>query len=83
VPAIVRLLSSDFLKLVCFSFVFAFPVAWYATGQWLQNYPYRVPVSAWMFAGAALLALLIALGTVSFQAIRTALANPVKSLRNE
>jgi hypothetical protein len=83
VPGIVRLLSSDFLKLVCLSFVFAFPVAWYATGQWLQNYPYRVPASPWTFVGAALLAILIALGTVSLQAIRAALTNPVKSLRNE
>jgi predicted permease len=83
VPGIVRLLSSDFLKLVCLSFVVAFPAAWYATGQWLQNYPYRVPAGTWIFALAALLAILIAFCTVSFQSVRAALTNPVKSLRSE
>jgi predicted permease len=83
VPGIVQLLSWDFLKLVCLSFVFAFPAAWYATGQWLQNYPYRVAGGGWIFAVAALLAMLIALCTVSFQSVRVALTNPVRSLRNE
>jgi predicted permease len=83
VPGIVQLLSWDFLKLVILSFVFAFPAAWYATGQWLQNYPYRVAGGGWIFAVAALLAILIALCTVSFQSVRVALINPVRSLRND
>jgi uncharacterized membrane protein YkgB len=83
VPGVVGLLSADFLKLVCLSFAFAFPAAWYATGQWLQNYPYRVPAGAWIFVVAALLAILVAFCTVSFQSVRVALTNPVRSLRNE
>ncbi|MBO0937469.1 ABC transporter permease [Fibrella sp. HMF5335] len=83
VTSIIQLLSSDFLKLVLLSFVVAFPAAWYAMRQWLQNYPYRIDISAWTFVIAALLALLIAFVTVSFQSIRTALTNPVRSLRSE
>ncbi len=83
VSSIVQLLSSDFLRLVGFSFVFAFPAAYYAIDKWLENYPYRIEISAWMFALAALLAILIAFFTVSFQSIRAALSNPVKSLRAE
>ncbi|MBA4852995.1 ABC transporter permease [Emticicia sp. BO119] len=83
VSSIVQLLSSDFLKLVAFSFVFAFPAAYYAISQWLMNYPYRVEINAWLFIGAAVLAIAIALFTVSFQSVRAALVNPVKSLKNE
>lgn len=83
VSSLVQLLSSDFLKLVGLSFVFAFPAAWYAAREWLSNYPYRIDVGVWMFAGAAAAAILIALITVSFQSIRAALADPVKSLRTE
>jgi putative ABC transport system permease protein len=83
VSSIVQLLSSDFLKLVMFSFVFAFPVAYYAISQWLKNYPYRIEINAWIFIGAALLAIMIALFTVSFQSVRAAMMNPVKSLKNE
>lgn len=83
VASITALLSSDFLKLVSFSFVFAFPAAYYAIKEWLQNYPYRIDISAWTFAIAAALSILIAFFTVSFQSIRAALGNPVKSLKSE
>ena len=83
VPGIVRLLSQDFLKLVLISLVIATPIAWWAMDKWLQSFAYRVPLSWWMFALAGLLAMAIALLTVSFQAIRAALANPVRSLRSE
>jgi putative ABC transport system permease protein len=83
VPGIVRLLSQDFLKLVVVSLVIATPVAWWAMDKWLQSFAYRVPLSWWMFALAGLLAMVIALFTVSFQAIRAAVANPVKSLRSD
>ncbi|MHA4807527.1 ABC transporter permease [Flavitalea flava] len=80
---IVRLLSNDFLKLVAVAMVIATPISWWAMNKWLQAFTYRVPLSWWMFGAAGLLALLIALFTVSFQAIRAALVNPVKSLRSE
>jgi len=83
VPGIVKLLSTDFLKLVFIAFLIATPVSWWAMQQWLQRFAYRVPVSWWMFALAGLLAVFIALFTISFQAIRAAVANPVKSLRSE
>ncbi|GAB3342396.1 ABC transporter permease [Larkinella ripae] len=83
VPSIVQLLSSDFLKLVSFSFILAFPAAYYTIDKWLQNYPYRIDISIWTFVTAASLAVLIAFFTVSFQSIRAAVSNPVKSLRSE
>ena len=83
VASITALLSSDFLKLVGFSFIFAFPAAYYAIKEWLQNYPYRIDISAWTFVIAAALSILIAFFTVSFQAIRAAMSNPVKSLKTE
>jgi putative ABC transport system permease protein len=83
VPGIARLLSKDFLKLIIVAFVIATPIAWWAMSQWLQAFAYRVPISWWMFAIAGLLSILIALVTVSFQAIKAAVANPVKSLKSE
>jgi len=83
VNAIVTILSKDFLKLVCIALLIAVPSAWMAAHQWLQNCPYRISLSWWLFASAALLVIVIALITVSFQAIKTAVANPVKSLRTE
>ncbi len=83
VGSIVALLSKDFLKLVGISFILAVPLAWYVMGQWLQQFVYRVNIGWWVFAGAGLLALLIALLTISFQSIKAALVNPVKSLRSE
>jgi putative ABC transport system permease protein len=83
VSNITLLLSRDFLKLVLLAFVIASPVAWYTMHQWLQNYAYRIDISPWMFLLAGMLALLIALATVSYQSVRAAMANPVKSLRSE
>ncbi len=83
VSGIVRLLSKDFLKLVGISFIVATPIAWWAMNKWLQGFNYRVPISWWMFALAGFIAVLIALFTVSSQAIRAAVANPTKSLKTE
>ena len=83
VSGIAALLSKDFLKLVMVSCIVAFPIAWLMMNDWLQNYQYRVTISWWIFLVAAVIAILIALLTVSFQAIKAAIANPVKSLRTE
>lgn len=83
VSGIVRLLSKDFIKLVIVSFVIATPVAWWAMDKWLQNFAYRISVTWWMFAIAGPTAIFVTLLTVSFQAIKAAIANPVKSLRTE
>ena len=80
---VVTILSKDFLKLVGVALIIAIPAAYFAGNKWLQNYPYRITQSWWLFAGAALLVTLIALVTVSFQAIKAAIANPAKSLRTE
>lgn len=80
---IVGMLSMDFLKLVLIASVIAFPFAWYGMNSWLQDFAYRISISWWIFVVAGIVALLIALITVSFQAIRAALMNPVKSLRTE
>ncbi len=83
VTGISVLLSKDFLKLVSISFVIATPIAWYAMNKWLKGYDYRIGVEWWIFAAAGLLCMVVAVITISFQAIRAALANPVKSLRTE
>jgi putative ABC transport system permease protein len=83
VKGIVKLLSQDFVKLVAISFLFATPVGWYFMHKWLQDFVYRINIEWWIFAVAGITALLIALITVSFQAIKAALMNPVKSLRTE
>ncbi|MEO7766874.1 MAG: FtsX-like permease family protein, partial [Ferruginibacter sp.] len=80
---IVRMISKDFLKLVLIAAVIAFPVAWYAMSKWLQDFAYRVGISWWIFGAAGVVAFLIALLTISFQAIKAAVANPVDSLRTE
>ncbi len=77
------LLSADFIKLVVLSMLIAIPVSYYCMDQWLQNYPLRTPLSAWIFVAAGLGLLLVTLATVSYQAVRAALMNPVKSLRSE
>jgi len=77
------LLSKDFIRLVMIAIVIATPISWWAMTKWLQGFAYRINIAWWMFALAGLLAIAIALFTVSFQAIRAALANPVKSLRTE
>jgi putative ABC transport system permease protein len=81
IPDIVQLLSKDFLKLVIIAFVIATPISWWAMSQWLQAFAYRIDLSWWMFALAGVLAVFIALFTVSFQAIKAAIVKPVKSLR--
>jgi len=83
VASVVNILSVDFLKLVAISLLIAMPVSWLLTNKWLQNYPYRIELSWWMFAAAGILVLLVALTTVIFQAIKAAIANPIKSLRTE
>jgi len=80
---IVRVLSVDFLKLVLIASIIAMPAAGYAMHTWLQDFAYRISMAWWVFLGATVLALLIAFVTISFQAIKAALANPVKSLRTE
>lgn len=83
VGSVVALLSGDFLKLVGIAIGVALPVAWYLTGRWLQNFAYHTGIEWWIFAGAGLLAVLVAGLTVSFQSVKAALTNPVKSLRSE
>ena len=83
VSSIVTLLSKDFLKLVLVAIVIATPIGWWAMNRWLQDFAYKIDISWWMFALAGLLAIGIALLTVSFQSIKAALMNPVKSLRSE
>ena len=83
VTGITALLAKDFISLVFIAFIIAAPVAWFAANRWLLDYAYRIKLSWTIFLYTGLLAVLIALITVSFQAIRTALMNPVKSLRTE
>jgi putative ABC transport system permease protein len=83
VAGIATLLSKDFLKLVIIAFAIASPITYYFMSNWLQDFAYRIPIGWWVFAVVGFVAVLIALLTVSFQAIRAAVANPVKSLRTE
>jgi putative ABC transport system permease protein len=83
VNGIVRLLAIDFIKLVFISIIIASPIAWYAMHKWLQSYAYRIGVEWWMLVVAGALAIVIAFLTISFQSIKAALMNPVKSLRSE
>jgi len=80
---VVYILSKDFLSLVIVSFVFAAPVSWLLMHNWLQGFAYRISIDWWVFAVAGVTALVIALGTISFQAIKAAVANPVRALRSE
>jgi len=80
---IVRLLSGSFLVLIVIASLIAFPIAWWAMNNWLKDFPYRIMISWWMFGIAIIAALLIALLTISFQSIKAALTNPVRSLRTE
>jgi putative ABC transport system permease protein len=83
VSGIVTLLSKDFLKLVGIAAIMAFPVAYYAMNNWLKDFAYRIHIQWWVFIIAGIIAAFIAFITVSFQAIKAAVANPVKSLRTE
>jgi len=83
VSGLVRLLSGDFIKLVLIAVVIASPIAWWAMNKWLEDFVYRIDIEWWMFAAAGLVAVAIALLTVSWQALRAAIANPVKALKTE
>lgn len=83
VSGITAMLSKDFVKLVIISIVIATPIAWWAMTKWLEDFAYRISMSWWMIAAAALSAIVIALVTISFQSIKAALMNPVKALRSE
>jgi putative ABC transport system permease protein len=80
---IITMLSKDFLKLVIIAAIFSFPLAWWTMNKWLEDFAYRINISWWVFAIAAIVAASIALITVGLQAVRAALANPVKNLRTE
>ncbi|TKK68249.1 FtsX-like permease family protein [Ilyomonas limi] len=80
---IVYLFSKEFIVLIAIAFAIATPIAWYYMHQWLQDYAYRINISWWLFAASGLAAIVIALLTISFQAIKAAVANPIKSLRTE
>lgn len=81
VTSVATALSKDFLRLVVIALLISIPFAWMAVSTWLQNYPYRITLNVWVFAGAGLLVVLIALATVSFQSIKAAMANPVKAIK--
>jgi putative ABC transport system permease protein len=83
VYGVVGLLSKDFLKLVLIAVLIATPLAWYVMNQWLQNFAYKTSITWQVFVLTTILALLIAFITISYQAIKAALSNPVKSLRTE
>ncbi|AEV97918.1 acetylornithine deacetylase [Niastella koreensis] len=83
ITSITTLLSKDFLKLVVVSCLVAFPLAWWVMHTWLQDYQYRITISWWIFPIAGMVAILIAILTISFQSVKAAIANPVKSLRTE
>jgi len=83
VPDITKMLSKDFLKLVIIAIIIASPIAWWVMSKWLEDFAYRINISWWIFAVAGALALIIAMLTVSLQAIKAAIANPIKSLRTE
>jgi putative ABC transport system permease protein len=83
VDRIVAMLSKEFVRLVFISSLIGFPVAWWAMDKWLQSFAYRINISWWVFAIAGLTIMVIALVTISFQAIRAAIANPVAALKNE
>ncbi|MFC6103513.1 ABC transporter permease [Olivibacter domesticus] len=83
ISGIITMLSKDFIQLICLAFLIASPIAWWCMNKWLEDFIYRVDIEWWMFAVAGLSTVCIALLTVSFQAIKAAIANPVDSLRNE
>ena len=83
ISGIVRLLARDFLQLVLIAILIASPLAWYGMSQWLNGFAYSIKLELWMFAGAGVLAMVIAFLTIGFQSVKAALANPVKSLKSE
>jgi putative ABC transport system permease protein len=83
ITSITLLIAKNFLVMIGIAILIAVPLAWYAGNQWLQDFAFRIPVQGWVFIAASLATILIALGTVGFHAVRSALMNPVKSLRTE
>jgi ABC-type antimicrobial peptide transport system permease subunit len=83
VTGIIALVTKEFIKPILIALLIAIPIAWWAMDKWLQDFIYRVSIQWWVFVAAGILAILIAVLTVSFHAIRAAVANPVKSLRTE
>lgn len=83
VSSVTGLLAKDFISLVLLAILIASPIGWYFMERWLQDFAYRITIGWWVFPLAGAVALLIAVLTISFQAIKAALANPVKSLRTE
>jgi len=83
VSGIVSLVAKDFIKLIGLAMLIAFPIAWFAANKWLQDFTYRININWWMFAIAALIVLVISIATISVQAIKAALANPIKSLKTD
>jgi putative ABC transport system permease protein len=83
IMGIIRLLSKDFIKLILIAIVIAIPVGWYAMNKWLQDFAYKINISWWIFAVAGAMVLVIGLLTVSIQATKAAVTNPVKNLRTE
>ncbi|MGC4035863.1 MAG: ABC transporter permease [Chitinophagaceae bacterium] len=83
VPSVITILSKDFLKLIVIALLISIPFTWIAADKWLQNYPYRIHLGLGIFSLAAFIVVFVAMATVSFQAIKAATSNPVKSLRNE
>ena len=83
VSGIINLLSKEFLRLVILACFIAMPLAWYFMNTWLKDFAYRTGINWWVFVLAGMLSLIIAIVTISFQAIKAAMANPVKSLRTE
>ena len=80
---VLLLVSKEFLLLVMIAFIISIPVTWWAMNKWLQDFAYRININVWIFAAAGIAVILIALLTISFQTIKAAIANPVKSLRTE
>lgn len=83
VAGIVRILSSDFVKLILVALLIASPIAWWSMNKWLSDFAYRIEIKWWMFAATGISAVVVALLTVGFHAVKAAVANPVKSLRSE
>jgi len=83
ITSITMLIARNFLVMIGIAILIAIPLAWYAGHQWLQDFAFRIPLQGWVFIAAALATILIALATVGFHSVRSALANPVKSLRTE
>jgi putative ABC transport system permease protein len=83
IQSIVQLISKDFIRLIIVASLIAFPVAWFAMNKWLQDFAYRINISWWLFILSAAIALIIAIATISIQAVKAAIANPINSLRTE